>query len=37
VPCRNCHKSICPQGHNDCLRRVEPARVAHAALELLQR
>jgi ADP-heptose:LPS heptosyltransferase len=35
VPCRNCQKSICPQGHNDCLRRVEPSRVAHAAEELL--
>jgi lipopolysaccharide heptosyltransferase II len=37
VPCRNCYKSVCPQGHHDCLRRVEPARVASAAQELLQR
>jgi lipopolysaccharide heptosyltransferase II len=37
VPCRNCYKSVCPQGHHDCLRRVEPARVASAAAELLQR
>ncbi|HYD56796.1 MAG TPA: lipopolysaccharide heptosyltransferase II [Burkholderiales bacterium] len=37
VPCRNCYKSVCPQGHNDCLRRVEPARVAAAASELLHR
>jgi lipopolysaccharide heptosyltransferase II len=35
VPCRNCYKSICPKGHNDCLRRVEPERVASAARELL--
>jgi lipopolysaccharide heptosyltransferase II len=35
VPCRNCYKSVCPQGHNDCLRRVEPERVAAAAQELL--
>jgi lipopolysaccharide heptosyltransferase II len=36
VPCRNCYKSVCPQGHNDCLRRVEPERVAAAAGELLR-
>ncbi|MGE5638714.1 MAG: lipopolysaccharide heptosyltransferase II [Clostridia bacterium] len=35
VPCRNCYKSRCPHGHNDCLRRVEPERVAAAAQELL--
>jgi ADP-heptose:LPS heptosyltransferase len=36
VPCRNCYKSVCPQGHHDCLRRVEPERVAAAAEELLR-
>jgi lipopolysaccharide heptosyltransferase II len=35
VPCRNCLKSRCPEGHHDCLRRVEPERVAAAAIELL--
>lgn len=35
VPCRGCLKSVCPQGHHDCLRRVAPERVAAAALELL--
>jgi ADP-heptose:LPS heptosyltransferase len=35
VPCRNCYKSRCPHGHNDCLHRVEPERVAAAARELL--
>jgi lipopolysaccharide heptosyltransferase II len=35
VPCRNCYKSECPEGHHDCLRRVEPERVAAAACELL--
>jgi lipopolysaccharide heptosyltransferase II len=35
VPCRHCLKSVCPHGHNDCLRRIEPAAVADAALELL--
>lgn len=34
VPCKYCYKSICPEGHNNCLRLVEPARVVEAALEL---
>lgn len=36
VPCRNCYKSVCPQGHHDCLRGVAPARVVRAARELLR-
>jgi ADP-heptose:LPS heptosyltransferase len=36
VPCRNCHKSVCPAGHHDCLRRVPPEAVAAAAVELLR-
>jgi ADP-heptose:LPS heptosyltransferase len=36
VPCRNCLKSVCPQGHHRCLLGVEPDRVADAALELLR-
>ena len=35
VPCRYCLKSDCPQGHHDCLRKVEPDAVAAAALELM--
>lgn len=35
VPCRNCYKSICPEGHHHCLRLVEPKTVVQAALELL--
>ena len=35
VPCRYCYKSVCPEGHHDCLRRVEPARVVEAVIELL--
>jgi lipopolysaccharide heptosyltransferase II len=35
VPCKNCFKSVCPQGHHDCLARVPPEAVARAALELL--
>jgi len=35
VPCRFCYKSVCPLGHQDCLRRVEPAAVVAATLDLL--
>jgi lipopolysaccharide heptosyltransferase II len=35
VPCRGCLKSVCPQGHHDCLRQVAPERVVQAAEELL--
>ena len=35
VDCKYCYKSVCPQGHHDCLRRVEPRQVVQAALELL--
>jgi lipopolysaccharide heptosyltransferase II len=34
VPCRFCYKSVCPEGHNDCLRLVTPEQVVAAALEL---
>jgi lipopolysaccharide heptosyltransferase II len=35
VPCRNCYKSVCPEGHQDCLARVPPADVARAATEFI--
>jgi lipopolysaccharide heptosyltransferase II len=35
VPCKNCFKSICPQGHHDCLARVPAEDVVQATLELL--
>lgn len=35
VPCRHCLKSVCPQGHQACLRQVTPEEVARASLELL--
>lgn len=35
VPCKYCYKSVCPEGHHDCLRRVAPAAVVEAALALL--
>lgn len=37
VPCRFCQKSICPQGHNDCLKGITPERVVDAACGLLAR
>ena len=36
VPCRNCYRSVCPEGHHDCLRRVAPQDAADAAMELLE-
>ncbi len=35
VPCRFCYRSICPQGHHNCLRLLDPQRVTEAARELL--
>jgi ADP-heptose:LPS heptosyltransferase len=37
VPCKYCYKSVCPEGHHDCLRRVPPEAVVRAARELLGR
>jgi lipopolysaccharide heptosyltransferase II len=37
VPCQPCYRSVCPEGHHDCLRLVEPGEVVRAALELLER
>ncbi|WP_144639453.1 glycosyltransferase family 9 protein [Bordetella genomosp. 13] len=35
VPCRNCYRSTCPEGHHACLAGVPPEAVADAARELL--
>lgn len=35
VPCRNCLKSVCPEGHHDCLRRIVPMQVGDAAASLM--
>jgi lipopolysaccharide heptosyltransferase II len=35
VPCRLCYKSICPEGHHQCLELVQPEQVVEAALELV--
>jgi hypothetical protein len=34
VPCRDCFKSICPQGHHECLMGVEVEDIVAAALQL---
>ena len=36
VPCRNCYKSVCPQGHHDCLARVEAEEAVAAVTALWQ-
>ena len=35
VPCRFCYKSVCPQGHQDCLAKVAPVRVVEAVCSLM--
>jgi lipopolysaccharide heptosyltransferase II len=37
VPCRFCMKSVCPQGHNDCLTQIAPERVVEAVCSLLEK
>lgn len=37
VPCRNCYRSVCPEGHHHCLALVTPAQVVDAARELTAR
>lgn len=34
VPCRFCFKSVCPEGHHNCLRLVSPDAVVRAVDEL---
>ncbi len=34
VGCRFCYKSVCPEKHHDCLRRVPPDAIVKAAKEL---
>ena len=36
VPCRFCYKSICLNGPDDCLAKVEPAQVVDAVRSLLR-
>jgi lipopolysaccharide heptosyltransferase II len=35
VPCKYCYKSVCPEGHNNCLRLISPESVVNAAEELI--
>lgn len=35
VPCKFCYKSVCPQGHNDCLSKIAPERVVEAVRSLM--
>jgi lipopolysaccharide heptosyltransferase II len=35
VPCKGCLRSVCPLGHHDCLRLVQPSAVVDAANDLL--
>jgi lipopolysaccharide heptosyltransferase II len=35
VDCRFCYKSICPEGHSNCLYLIEPTEIVQAALTLL--
>ena len=35
VPCKYCYRSICPEGHHNCLGLVEPEEVVEAVLDLL--
>ena len=35
VPCRFCYKSICPQGHHECLTKVAPTQVIDAVCSLM--
>jgi ADP-heptose:LPS heptosyltransferase len=35
VACRFCYKSVCPQGHHDCLAKIDPRQVADAVCSLL--
>ena len=37
VECRNCQKSVCPQGHHRCLAGVAPADVVAATLAVARR
>ena len=36
VPCKFCYKSICPLGHHNCLRCVNPETVVEAAIDLFE-
>ena len=35
VPCKYCYKSVCPEGHHNCLTLVPPEAVVEAVWSLL--
>lgn len=35
VPCKFCYKSMCPEGHHNCLELVSPQSIVDAAAELV--
>jgi lipopolysaccharide heptosyltransferase II len=36
VECRNCHRSVCPEGHHDCMEKLAPSQVVDAVCSLLK-
>lgn len=36
VDCRYCHRSVCPEGHHDCMEKLPPGQVADAVCSLLK-
>ncbi|MET0980715.1 MAG: glycosyltransferase family 9 protein [Telluria sp.] len=36
VGCRYCHRSVCPEGHHDCMEKLAPGQVAEAVCNLLK-
>jgi lipopolysaccharide heptosyltransferase II len=36
VGCKYCYKSVCPHGHNDCLRLLSPSEVLSAISDLIR-
>ena len=36
VGCRYCHRSVCPEGHHDCMEKLAPSQVADAVCSLLK-
>lgn len=37
VPCKYCYRSVCPEGHHNCLTQLGPRDVYHAVVDLLGR
>jgi heptosyltransferase-2 len=37
LACSPCYARVCPLGHQDCLRKMEPAEVLEAVLEVMRR